>query len=294
MSKILFVDSKSLAVRRSSGRRLVERVLERVERVEGIERAEKRLRDRPGGFGAVLFNWEPKEGLERVGRVVEISKAAGLEAVLLISRRLAADIEGLLEAGVYWVVTAPCDELHLRRVLKAAVETGELRRGLSRTDQECELLLDRLQSGRFCFRTPREARILAERLGSRCPEPQASVALLELMVNAIEHGNLGIDYRQKGALLAEGLFEAEVAQRLEDPAFRDLRARLELERKGGVLDLFLTDCGPGFDWSRFLKMDDDRILDLHGRGILLANATLSIEYLAPGNKVRIQMPVEAT
>ena len=84
------------------------------------------------------------------------------------------------------------------------------RLGILRADQECTTVLSLLRQGTLKFRTPLEARILAERFGALSPdEPQTVVALLELMINSIEHGNLAIDYRLKGKLLDEGRFEAE-------------------------------------------------------------------------------------
>lgn len=38
-------------------------------------------------------------------------------------------------------------------------------------------------------------------------------------------------------------------------------------------------------------MDEDRLFDTHGRGIVLAGAALEIRYLPPGNQVEVILPL---
>ncbi len=289
MGKVLYVDSRRGRRSESSQVASIEDLDLRI--THGIGEAEAILEQSSSKLEAVLFAWDPRDGIEPIERLLTSVRPTDLEVVAVVARRHAGNAESAIAAGAFWVVTVPCDALHLRRVLKAAADTTELRRGMVQADRDCERVLDLLAEAEFHFQTPQEARLLAERLGSRCPEPQATVALLELMVNAVEHGNLGIDYQEKGALLADGLFEQEVERRLEAPEYRDLFASLKMLRCDGCLKLLLSDAGPGFDWSRFLVFEEDRLLDSHGRGILLANATLDVTYLPPGNRVKIRMPL---
>ena len=255
------------------------------------EEAMATLEARAPELSAIVMSWKPADGLQEIERVAEAARARDLEVVALSPRQIGRKAEEVVAAGVFWVVTVPCNTFHLRRVLKAAVDTAALKQGLTKSDHECATVLGLLQQGRFHFRLPKEARILSERLGALCPEPQAIVALLELMINSIEHGNLEIDFKSKGVLLAEGTFEQEVDRRLASPEHESRYSSLDVSRDGDVLEILLTDSGPGFDWTRYQTMDDDRILDLHGRGVLLACITLDVEYLPPGNKVRIRMPL---
>lgn len=62
-----------------------------------------------------------------------------------------------------------------------------------------------MQEGRFRFQTLEDARVLATHLARTCPEPERAVqGLQELMVNAVEHGNLGICYAEKGRYVLAG------------------------------------------------------------------------------------------
>ena len=60
--------------------------------------------------------------------------------------------------------------------------------------------------------------------------------------------------------------------------------------EAGAIEILIEDDGPGFDYSRFTTYDASRTLDPHGRGILLARAMFEVEYIDPGNKVRVTVP----
>ncbi len=263
-----------------------------VERANSPEQAREMLENEIDGLDAVLLAWEPRDGTESIEDTLAAATAADLKVVVVVPKRRSEGAEVAIDAGAFWVVTAPGDTFHLQRVLKAAVETAEILRDKEQIHRDREVLVDLLGAGTFRFRTPKEARVLAEWFGSRCNEPQASVGVLELMINAIEHGNLGLTYTDKSTLLAQGLFEHEVEKRLAAPEYRDRLATVAVDRRPGSLDLLITDTGPGFDFERYLTMDNDRILDPHGRGILMANIALKVEFLPPGNRVKINLPLD--
>ena len=59
-----------------------------------------------------------------------------------------------------------------------------------------------LQFGEFAFKTVAQAYDLAALISRACPKQEQQLnGLAELMVNAVEHGNLGISYQEKGQLL---------------------------------------------------------------------------------------------
>ena len=66
---------------------------------------------------------------------------------------------------------------------------------------------------------------------------------------------------------------------------------MELRQLDDQLELVIEDCGSGFDYGRYLDRDPTRILDRHGRGILMASALLDLDYLHPGNQVRVIVPL---
>ncbi len=138
------------------------------------------------------------------------------------------------------------------------------------------------------IRTLADARNAAQQAAALCAQAQrVEAGLAELLVNAVEHGNLGIDHAHKAALLEAGEWEAEVARRLDDPKLGRRRARLAVWRTGQGWRFEVTDQGDGFVWSSWLAPDPQRSAAPNGRGIALA-AGLYFDVLrfhAPGNRV---------
>jgi anti-sigma regulatory factor (Ser/Thr protein kinase) len=125
-------------------------------------------------------------------------------------------------------------------------------------------------------------------LSHACPDAQNVVlGLSELMLNAIEHGNLSITYQEKTDLIEAEALHAEIAHRLALPAYAERFATLVYERLDGKIQLLITDQGNGFDWRKFLDIDPARAFDSHGRGIAMARmlSFSELEYRGRGNEV---------
>jgi len=120
--------------------------------------------------------------------------------------------------------------------------------------------------------------------------PMAVIGLRELVVNAVEHGNLEITFDEKTELLASGEWQAEIERRLGTPAMRDRFATVELRLDGDAYTIEIVDQGKGFDWSTFLDPETAPSALLHCRGMSFAmdSGFSSVEYRGVGNKVSIQ------
>jgi CheY-like chemotaxis protein len=106
-------------------------------------------------------------------------------------------IEGL-QAGAYFYLTKPFEEVMLSSVLRTAVaDRGRYRQ--AREDSKVAVrTFGLMREATFAFRTPEAARDLAVVLASACPDPRrVAIGLTELLLNAVEHGNLAIGYREK-------------------------------------------------------------------------------------------------
>src|SRR4030042_2520437 len=53
------------------------------------------------------------------------------------------------------------------------------------------------------------------------------IALREIIINAIEHGNLDISYREKSEAMADDTYFKIIAGRRQDPRFRDRQGYIE-------------------------------------------------------------------
>lgn len=147
-----------------------------------------------------------------------------------------------------------------------------------------------LRHGRFELQTLSEARNLAELLAYAFPDPsRTQLGLTELLVNGVEHGNLEISYAEKSSLLEEGRLDDEMTRRLALPENIGKRVCVSMERSETELEMTITDDGKGFDWHRYLALDDARADDSHGRGIAMSRCISfdRLEYQDPGNQVTV-------
>jgi anti-sigma regulatory factor (Ser/Thr protein kinase) len=145
-----------------------------------------------------------------------------------------------------------------------------------------------INSGKFTLQSLKEAEALTTMLSLACPEPSAvALGLSELLVNAIEHGNLNITYQEKSKLLETGNWNAEIERRLEDERYRERLVEIFFQRVENQIEITITDQGNGFDWNKYLTDDADKGSDMHGRGIAVAAAIgfSNLSYNDKGNQV---------
>ncbi|MBB4266855.1 SpoIIE family protein phosphatase [Roseospira visakhapatnamensis] len=228
------------------------------------------------------------DGMEVLARI----KASPTLQALPVIMQTAADsqqeiIEGI-KAGVYYYLTKPFEPAVLLSVTASAVADYARYRSLQRDVDQRTQGLGLMHEGTFRFRTVREGRDLSVILASAMPHPQrAVIGLSELMINAVEHGNLGITYDEKSVLLKERRMEQEMVDRLARPEYRAKLVEVAFERHADRLMVTITDEGEGFDWQRYMEMDPTRVFDTHGRGIALAHDLSfdALEYRGRGNQV---------
>jgi CheY-like chemotaxis protein len=121
-------------------------------------------------------------------------------------------------------------------------------------------------------------------------------ALQELLINAVEHGNLEIAYREKQQALAKGDYELLVQERLAQPWIRSRQVIVHIlyEREAKRVGYRITDEGAGFPWQHVLTQSGDAIgLEAGcGRGIFLTRSLFpSLAYNERGNEATITVPL---
>lgn len=118
------------------------------------------------------------------------------------------------------------------------------------------------------------------------------IALREIIVNAIEHGNLGISFEEKSnAVMMNKYFEI-ISQRQNDPLYRHKTVDIKYQMNEDQVAYQIVDEGSGFDYTKILNhqtVDHSNAEMLgHGRGIAIAkNIFDRIIFSSKGNKVTL-------
>jgi DNA-binding response OmpR family regulator len=249
-----------------------------------------KLNSEPERYDVVLLDrtMPRMDGMQLLTRMKEEEH---LRMVPVIMQTALAGRDQMLEgirAGAYYYLTKPYDVDMLRSVVRTAVTDHQGYRDLQSQVKKGFDSLRLLEKAVFRFQTVAQARDLGTMLANTCPDPNATViGLTELLVNAVEHGNLGITYEEKTKLFATGEWSKEVERRLAHPENASKRAEVTFERADGRLRFTIRDCGKGFDWQKYMQVDPQRAFDTHGRGIAMANrlSFSHIEFRGCGNEV---------
>ncbi len=238
--------------------------------VEGLEL----LEETEGKVDALILdlNMPRKGGFEFLEKMKTEAAYVDIPVIILTADDTQEALTRGLELGAYYFLTRPLEvEIFLAVVRSAIDDYYSYRQALeraSRTEQSMGLL----EEGSFFFRTESEAVDMAATLSLVCPDPREQlIGLTELMVNAVEHGNLAITSEEKQILIKENRLAEEIERRLSSAEFGGRRAKIHYKRDEKHVVFRIQDEGAGFDWMNHSTDLEDRLLQLSGRGIALAN-----------------------
>ena len=242
------------------------------------------------GFDAILLDrMMPRmDGMQMLAHVRQHPDFQHVPVIMQTAVGAAENVREGLAAGAYYYLIKPFQREILLSIVASAVGFYREKRHLERQLAEQASSFRLLVNGDFCFRTLNEARQLTLLLSQACPDPQrVALGLSELLVNAVEHGNLGISYQEKARLIQQGRWLEEIETRLESPQYRNKNVRVAFRTRESELSIAIKDQGAGFDWLPFLQFSPERAFDPHGRGISMARLLSfdALEYFGRGNAV---------
>ena len=245
------------------------------------QRAWEHLQDYRGGYDIILLDRHlpGMDGMELLRHLKSDMRFAQIPVIFETGRDDNDSVREGLEQGGYYYLTKPIQLDLMLAAINAALQQSRELRGMLEKVRLAERPTALLQTGVFRFRDLEEGKLLANYLARACPEPERTIlGLQELLINAVEHGNLSISYSEKSALILAGSWQDEVQRRLRLPEFRDRYVEVGFQRLPDSLCFTIQDQGDGFDWLDYLDFSPERAFDLHGRGIAMARK-LSFDHL---------------
>ena len=117
------------------------------------------------------------------------------------------------------------------------------------------------------------------------------LSLVEIIINAIEHGNLEVSYQEKSEVLrVENYFEY-ITRRQSNPLYRNRNVTIEFDITPEKAEYTISDDGRGFDHESFFNNEIAGInadLKPHGRGLYMSQKIFDeIRFNKAGNMVTL-------
>lgn len=249
-----------------------------------------KLQSVPNHYDLVLLdkNMPRMDGITLLKQLKSDPGLAKLPVVMLTGDHHPEEVAEGLAAGAFYYLIKPAAPQILDAVIINALEDRRRQEELREIVSHQESSHCLIRRGEFAYRTLAEARGLALLLASASQNASRTITgYSELLINAVEHGNLEIGYGEKSRLLAAGCWLEEIERRLSSPQYAARRVEVTLENSDQAFTVTITDQGPGFDWRRYLEFEPERAFDLHGRGIAMSKSFSfdRLEYRGNGNSV---------
>jgi CheY-like chemotaxis protein len=260
---------------------------------DGVAAMEK-LMAAPDKYDTVLLDrMMPRmSGMEVLDKMSSHPELKYIPVILQTAKVSKEDILEGLKAGAYYYLTKPFTRDFLHSVVKTAVKDRSFTKALLASLNVTRSSVKLLKNGHFEFRSLEDINAVSSLLACTCAEAdKVAMGLSELMINAIEHGNLKIGYDEKTELRKQDKWEIEIANRLALPENKDLFAAIDIINDADSVKFTITDQGEGFEWDEFMEFDTTRVMDNHGRGIAMANKLYfsKLKYEGNGNTVTVMV-----
>ena len=228
------------------------------------------------------------DGLEVVRRMKDSRELRSMPVIMQTGSDRPDQVKQGIDAGVFYYLTKPVNPDVLKSVVLAAIREAQTKRVLATELHKHKTSFNLIESSAFRLKSIAEAENLSVFLANCFPLAERVVGgLAELLINAVEHGNLEIGYALKTQLIASGTWQAEMERRSFLAQYNQRHVDVFYKKAPEGHYVVIRDMGAGFEWKNFLQVDPARAMDNHGRGIAQANA-LSFDrlvYNEAGNEV---------
>ncbi|BDA77157.1 hypothetical protein LPTSP3_g00870 [Leptospira kobayashii] len=244
-------------------------------------------------FAIILDRLMPNmDGIELLKKIKRSEKWRDIPVIFQTAMSGISDMTEGLDSGAFYYLTKPYSRAVLVTIVHTAVEhyvkllraKEDLHKGMG--------ALRHLVNGEFRIRTIKESHELAPILANACPDPERVLTgIMEILNNAIEHGNLGITYQEKTDLHNNDKLMEEILRRLEAPEYKDKYVEIYFQKLEDKIIIIIKDQGKGFDWQRYLSLQamTRNAFKTHGRGIFMAKRLSfdDLTYFDGGSKAQI-------
>lgn len=240
-------------------------------------------------------------GIDMIQKIKRHEKFKHIPIIMQVAANDSATLTEGFKLGVYYYFTKPYMPEVFNSVVRAAIDFYVRQKTLTDLLSKTRILFDCVNLAQFTLKTVEEANHLSVGLAQLFPDPEKVVlGIAEILINAIEHGNLGITYDEKTELNIKSAWLAEIERRQKLPENQHKCVLITYKKLPHHILLNVKDQGQGFEYQQYLSFDVSRSCDNHGRGIAIANSLSfdKLEYIDGGHEVNCYVdlmgPTEVT
>ena len=240
-------------------------------------------------FDAILLDrmMPEMDGLEFLAAMQAHPQWKAIPVIMQSAAATVDEVQSALSAGIWYYLSKPFDRRKLLSMIETAVTDSVVHQRL------CELVNEsprgEIVQHSMELQTLAQAQEAAVQLARFVPQSgKAVLGLFELLVNAIEHGNLEIGYNDKTRLVNNHQWLEEIESRSCREAYRDRVVKVSVNETENDFEYVIEDEGKGFKSKNYLQLQTHRAADNHGRGIAFTNqyCFTRLEFFGTGNQVR--------
>jgi DNA-binding response OmpR family regulator len=115
------------------------------------------------------------------------------------------------------------------------------------------------------------------------------IGIEEMIVNAVEHGNLGITFEEKNKAISEGTLADLLAQRGKESDAHGRQVFVTASLAPEAFEVVVRDEGSGFDWRKLPIVAPENLMSFNGRGIFLTKIYFDeVRYNEKGTEVTLR------
>lgn len=257
----------------------------------------ERLKEKTDFDVIVLDRMMPRmDGMQFLKVIKQDKNLRDIPVIMQTAANTPQQIAEGIENGVYYYLSKPYTKQVFLSIVNAAYDDFRQRLEIRKHIKEYGHAMSMISEGKFNFSTPEQAKSLAVLIGSCAANSEGvMLGLTELMLNAVEHGNLGFTYEEKRGFKLAGTWDSELQNRLFYPEYKSKVANLSVIKNQNMVSVTIEDQGAGFDWEKYTKFDSSRLMDPNGRGLLMimSSGFKRFEYKGKGNIVECVFEVVA-
>ena len=228
------------------------------------------------------------DGIQFIKKLKANETIANIPVIMQTSASLQRQIAEGIAAGAYYYLTKPYTKETLLSITRSAISSYTETKTLLEDLLTYKTRLHLVKESFFEVSTLDDIRYLSTFLANFYPQSERVVhGISELLLNAVEHGNLAISYQEKSQLMLRNTWLSEIKRRCSLAENKNKKVQVHYKRHSRKITLQIKDEGNGFDWHNYMEIQSDRATHNHGRGIALAKMMSfdDIQYLGNGNEL---------